>query len=75
LLYFNLQAKKGAIFCSFSDYIATITGVILGAVLFDESTSALVILALALVILAAWFANSHSHRQPTSEEMVDPEVI
>jgi len=75
LLYFNLQAKKGAIFCSFSDYIATITGVILGAVLFDESTSALVILALALVILAAWFANSHSHRQPTSEDMVDPEVV
>ena len=27
ILYFKIQARKGAIFCSFADYIATITGV------------------------------------------------
>ncbi len=64
ILYFNIQEKKGAVFCSFAEYIATIMGVLLGVLLFDETTSLLIILAVILVITSAWVANSHSHRSP-----------
>ncbi len=68
ILYFNLQEKKGAVFCSFSEYIATIMGVLLGVILFGEVTSVLVILAVILVITSAWVANSHSHRSGSTEQ-------
>jgi drug/metabolite transporter (DMT)-like permease len=58
VLYFTIQDKKGAVFCSFADYIATIAGVLSGAYILGETASLLIWPALALVLASTWISNT-----------------
>lgn len=58
VLYFVIQERKGALFCSFADYIATITGVLSGVYLLDEGASNLIWTAVALVLVSTWISNT-----------------
>lgn len=57
VLYFIIQERKGAVFCSFADYIATIAGVLSGAFILGENATLLIWPAVALVLISTWISN------------------
>lgn len=57
VLYFKVQANRGAVFCSIADYIATISGVLAGAIFFLEQTSWIIVVSIVLVISASWLCH------------------
>jgi drug/metabolite transporter (DMT)-like permease len=66
VLFFEIQSKRGALFCSVADYIATISGVLFGVILFSETANILMLLSILMVLVSTMIVNQSEPKKHAS---------